>query len=83
MDPAKYEYRSEFAKRYIGIGREERREEGRAALRQLLQRQLMHRFGPLPAEAMERLSAAAIDEHETIGERLISAESLEEALDRR
>lgn len=88
MDPAKYEYRSEFAKRYIGIGREEGREEGReqgraegrAALQQLLQRQLTRRFGPLPGGAIERLSIATIDDLETIGERLLGARSLEEAL---
>jgi len=77
MDPAKYEYQSDLAKRYIGLGRAEGQAEGRAAL---LQRLLMQRFGPLPAEAVERLSTATIDELDAIGERLLSAESLEEAL---
>jgi hypothetical protein len=69
MDPAKYEYRSDFARRYVA--------EGRAAL---LQRLLARRFGPLPTNAMERLSAATIDELDAIGDRLLSAQSLEEAL---
>ena len=73
MDPAKYEYQSDFAKHYIGLGRVE----GRAAL---LQRQLTLRFGPLPTDALERLSAATIDELDAIGERLLTARSLEEAL---
>jgi hypothetical protein len=73
MNPAKYEYRSEFARRYFGQGLAE----GRAAL---LQRLLLHRFGPLPAEATERLSTATIDELDAIGERLLSAQSLDEAL---
>lgn len=73
MNPAKYEYRSEFARRYFGRGLAE----GRVAL---LQRQLAHRFGPLPAEVSERLSTATIDELEAIGERLLSAQSLDEAL---
>jgi hypothetical protein len=73
MDPAKYEYQSDFAKRYIGLGRAE----GRAAL---LQRLLARRFGALPAEATERLSTATIDELDAIGERLLSAATLEEAL---
>jgi hypothetical protein len=30
MDPAKYEYQSDFAKRYIGLGRDEGRAEGQA-----------------------------------------------------
>jgi hypothetical protein len=81
MDPAKYQYRSEFAKRYFGQGLSEGLAKGelhgRAAL---LQRQLTHRFGPLPAEATERLSTATIDELDAIGERLLSAQSLDEAL---
>lgn len=77
MDPAKYEYRSEFAKRYIGLGRAEGQVEGRAAL---LQRLLTRRFGPLSAVATERLSTATIDELDAIGERLLSAQSLDEAL---
>jgi hypothetical protein len=81
MNPAKYEYRSEFAKRYFGQGLAEGRAEGelhgRAAL---LQRLLTRRFGPLPAEATDRLSAATIDELDAIGERLLSAQSLDEAL---
>jgi len=84
MDPAKYEYQSDFAKQYIGVGRAEGRAEGelhgRAAL---LQRQLTRRFGPLPPEAAERLSAATIDELDAIGERLLSAQSLDEALGQR
>ena len=77
MDPAKYEYQSAFAKQYIGVGRAEGEVRGRAAL---LQRQLTLRFGPLPTAATDRLSAATIDELDAIGERLLTAQSLEEAL---
>jgi hypothetical protein len=77
MDPAKYEYQSDFAKQYIGVGRAEGEARGRAAL---LRRQLTRRFGVLPIEAVERLSAATIDELDAIGERLLSAQSLDEAL---
>ena len=85
MDPAKYEYQSDFAKRYIGLGRAEGQAEGRAegqveGRAVLLQRLLTRRFGPLPAEAVERLSAATIEELDAIGERLLSAATLEEAL---
>lgn len=73
MDPAKYEYRSDFAKRYYAEGRMH----GRA---ELLQRQLTLRFGTLPNEVTERLSTATIEELDAIGERLLSAESLEQAL---
>jgi hypothetical protein len=73
MDPAKYQYRSAYAKHWAGLGRAEGRVE-------LLQRQLTRRFGPLSTEAAERLSAATIEELDAIGERLLTARSLEEAL---
>lgn len=73
MDPAKYEYRSDFAKRYYAEGQLH----GRAAL---LQRLLTRRFGTLPPGVTERLSTATIEELDAIGERLLSAKSLEEAL---
>jgi hypothetical protein len=77
MDPAKYEYQSDFAKHYIGVGRAEGEAHGRAAL---LERQLTLRFGSLPANAIERLAAASVDDLNAIGERLLTAQSLEEAL---
>jgi hypothetical protein len=77
MDPAKYEYQSDFAKQYIGLGRAEGEARGRA---ELLQRQLTVRFGLLPPEAIERLGAATIDALDAIGERLLNAQSLDEAL---
>jgi hypothetical protein len=79
--PSEGGFRSDFAKRYIGLGRAEGRAEGRTEGRaELLQRQLTLRFGPLPARATERLSAATIDELDAIGERLLAAQSLDEAL---
>ena len=80
MDPAKYEYQSDFAKQYIGVGRAEGELHGRAAL---LQRLLTRRFGPLATAVSERLSTASIDELDAIGERLLSAQSLDEALGQR
>jgi flagellar biosynthesis/type III secretory pathway protein FliH len=89
MDLAKYEYQSEFARRYVAQGREEGREEGieqglakgRSVGRaDLLARLLAHRFGSLPDVARERLAAASIDELDAIGERVLTAQSLPEAL---
>jgi hypothetical protein len=73
MDPSKYEYQSEFARRYVAQGRSE----GRA---DLLARLLAHRFGPLPDAAHERLATASIEELDAIGVRLLTAQSLPEAL---
>jgi hypothetical protein len=56
-------------------------DEGRSAGRtDLLARLLAHRFGPLPAAVHERLASASIEELDAIGERLLTAQSLIEAL---
>jgi hypothetical protein len=81
MDPAKYEYQSDFAKRYVAQGKAEGKAEGAKAGRsELLLRQLTRRFGAIPPAAEVRLAAASIEELDAIGERLLSARSLEEAL---
>lgn len=85
MDPEKYEYQSEFAKRYVAQGRLEGRVEGKAEGRlegraTLLIRQLTVRFGSLSDEVLKRISAAPIEELDAIGERLLTAQSLTEAL---
>jgi hypothetical protein len=49
----------------------------------LLTRQLTLRFGALPAEAHTRISAASIAELDAIGERLLTASTLDEALQQR
>ena len=77
MDPAKYEYQSEFARRYVAEGRQEGRAEGRAAL---ILKLLTLRFGPLPEPTQQSVSQASIDELDAIGERLLTAQSLDEAV---
>jgi hypothetical protein len=73
MALAKYEYQSDFARRYVAQGREE----GRVAL---LTRLLTRRFGPLSDTAREQLRSASIDQLDAMGERLLTANSLSEAL---
>ena len=73
MNPAKYEYRSEFAKRYFGQGLAE----GRA---ELILKLLTLRFGQLPEAARTTVQAARIEELDRMGERLLTAASLEEVL---
>jgi hypothetical protein len=75
MDLSKYEYQSEFARRYVAQGRSE----GRA---DLLVRQLTRRFGSLPEQARAHLAAASIEELDAIGERVLTAQDLPEALGR-
>jgi len=77
MLPFKYEYQSDFAKHYVAEGRVQGLTQGRVAL---LTRQLTARFGALVEEVKEQLASKSIEELEEIGERLLTAASLEEAL---
>ena len=52
----------------------------KAEAARLLERQLRHRFGDLPAAIAQRLQDADIDQLETWSERLLDAHSLDEAL---
>jgi len=78
MDPAKYEFQSDFARRYIALGKSEGIAEGKAAL---IARLLTRRFGPLPPGVHDRLATASIDELDAIGERVLTAATLQAAMD--
>jgi hypothetical protein len=78
MDTRKYEYQSDFARRYIAQGRTEGEVQGRAAL---VLRLLTLRFGPLGTEVQAQIHRASLFELEAIGDRLLSARTLQEALD--
>lgn len=83
MDPAKYEFRSEFAKRYIALGKAEGRAEGEAKGKaegkaELLLRLLTRRFGPLSVVARNRVAAAAPETLDRWAERFVDAASLED-----
>jgi hypothetical protein len=58
-------------------GRTEGKAEGRAAL---LLRQLALRFGPLTAEVEAQFRSASISDLDAIGERLLTAPTLQQAL---
>ena len=68
-----YEYQSDFAKEYFGKGIAR----GRA---ELISRQLTIRFGELDNDAKARIASATADELNEIGERLLTAKTLQEAL---
>lgn len=81
MDPAKYEYQSEFAKKYYGQGKAEGRAEGKAEGRsEIVLRQLALRFGALPEAIRARIRDASFEELDGIAERLLTAATLDEAL---
>ena len=77
MNPAKYEYQSDFAKHYISLGDAQGERNGRAAV---ISRLLTLRFGALPADVQTKIAAASIPELDAIGERLLTAQTLVEAL---
>jgi hypothetical protein len=77
MDTRKYEYQGEFARRYVAEGEARGEIKGRAAL---VIRQLALRFGPLPQQVETRIAEASVAELDEIGERLLTAQTLDEAI---
>ena len=84
MATFKYEYQSDFARKYYGQGKSEGRAEGRAEVHAVLVRSVLReltlRFGTVDEATKERLAAASITELDEIGERLVTAQTLREAL---
>jgi len=87
MDPAKYEFQSEFARRYIALGKAEGEAKGKAEGKaegeargkaDLLARLLTRRFGRLPAAVRDRLDAAVPEQLDRWAERLLDATHLDE-----
>jgi hypothetical protein len=78
MDTTKYQYQSEFARRYFGQGREEGNVEGRAEMALKL---LSLRFGSLPEGVRGRVLRASASDLDALAERLLSAHTLDEALE--
>ena len=84
MIPDRYEYQSDFAKRHYAQGQAQGQTQGLVQGRaELVLRQLARRFGELPETLQTSLRHASIEELDRIGERLLTARSLEEALDPR
>jgi hypothetical protein len=73
MKPAGYEFQSDFARHHFARGQAQ----GRAAL---VVKQLTRRFGPLPPPVEARIAEASIAQLDEIGERLLTAQTLDEAL---
>jgi predicted transposase YdaD len=89
MDPAKYEFQSEFAKRYLSQGRAEGRAEGEAKGRaegasmggaRVLLKLLALKFGPVPTTVIDRLQRASVEELERWTERVLSSATLDDVL---
>jgi hypothetical protein len=81
MDPAKYEYQSELAKRFIAQGKAEGKAEGELSGRTaVLIKLLTLKYGPLSADASQRVQQATTEELDRWAERILSATSLDDVL---
>jgi hypothetical protein len=82
MDTTKYQYQSEFARRYFGQGREEGKAEGNVEGRAEMALKLLSlRFGRLPEVIRGRVLRARASDLDALAERLLSAHTLDEALE--
>jgi len=81
MDASKYQYQSEFARRYYGQGKADGVAEGKVAgVAEIVLKQLTTRFGALsPAVASHVHSASAVD-LDRIAQRVLTAQTLDEVL---
>jgi uncharacterized protein DUF4351 len=81
MDASKYQYQSEFARRYYGQGKADGVAEGKVAgIAEIVLKQLTTRFGALsPAVTSHVQSASAVD-LDRIAQRVLTAQTLDEAL---
>jgi hypothetical protein len=77
MDMKNYQYQSEFARKYHSAGIAEGTQQGCAAL---IVRLLEKRFGLLTSQARQRIESASVSELDAIGERLLIANTLDDAL---
>lgn len=77
MDPAKYEYQSEFAKRYFSEGQASGETRGRVAT---LLKQLRLKFGEVPEVVATRVQEGSIEELDHWSERILNATSIEDTL---
>jgi hypothetical protein len=78
MNSLGYEYKSDFARQYVAQGREEGKAEGRV---EIVLKLLTLRFGPLSEAVQTRVCGAPDAQLYAVAERLISVQTLEEALD--
>ena len=93
MNSLGYEYQSEFARRYVAEGRKEGKVEGRVEGKaegrvegkaegrvEIVLKQLVLRFGTLSEANLARICGARDAELDAVAERVLTAQTLEEAL---
>lgn len=77
MNASKYEYQSEFARRYFGQGKAEGHSEGRI---EIVLKLLATRYGILSAAVEAHVRGVGSTELDSVAERVLTASTLDEAL---
>jgi flagellar biosynthesis/type III secretory pathway protein FliH len=85
MNSLKYEYKSDFARHYFAQGRAEGKAEGRVEGKaegrvEIVFKLLTSRFGPLSEGVQDRVHSAQDTQIDALAERVLTAQTLEEAL---
>jgi predicted transposase YdaD len=81
MDVPKYQYQSDFARRYFSQGEAKGKAEGQAEGRaEMALRLLSLRFGTLPEATQTKIRAASACELDALAERLLRSGTLVEVL---
>jgi len=85
MNSLGYEYQSDFARRYYGQGKAEGKTEGKAEGKaegrvEIILKQLALRFGLLTEAIQTRVRSAQDTQLDAVAERVLTAQTLEEAL---
>jgi Domain of unknown function (DUF4351) len=89
MNSLGFEYKSDFARRYVAQGRTEGKTEGKAEGKaegrmegriEMLLKQLAVRFGPVPEPIQTLIRSLQDAQLDTVAERVLTAPTLEEAL---
>ena len=81
MNSLGYEYQSDFARRYVAQGKAEGKVEGKAEGRmEIVLKLLALRFGPLTEATQARIRSAQDAHLDAVAERVLTAQTLEEAL---
>jgi hypothetical protein len=82
MNSLGFEYQSDFARQYFSQGRAEGKAEGKVEGRvEIVLKLLTLRFGPLAEAVQTRVRGAPDAQLDAVVERVISAQTLEDALD--
>jgi flagellar biosynthesis/type III secretory pathway protein FliH len=84
MDPAKYEFQTEFAKRYFSQGKRQGQAEGKAEGKaELVLNLLKLKFSKLNAATKRRVEAASVEDLDQYAARILKAKTLDDVFKKR